>query len=49
MPLVKKLVLAYAGEIKIISQEVDSKDDSKEHGTEVKLLLKSEHSFFYKE
>lgn len=39
MPLVKKFVLAYDGKIEVISQEKIA--GSEEHGTEVKLFLKT--------
>jgi len=40
MPLVKKFVLAYQGEIEVFSQEKNPENVS--HGTEIILLLKSE-------
>jgi len=39
MPLVKKFILAYGGSIEIISQE--ETEENKEHGTEIKLELKT--------
>lgn len=43
MPLVKKFILSYGGEIEVISQE--KTDSSNNHGTEIKLSLKTDGSF----